>query len=35
MLLRVDDVVQAVRKEREQGGGVEQGAGDAEEMAER
>jgi hypothetical protein len=28
MLLRVDDVVQAVRKDREQGGGgLEQGAG--------
>ncbi|KAJ3574450.1 hypothetical protein NP233_g1766 [Leucocoprinus birnbaumii] len=32
MLLRVDDVVQAVRKNREQGGGVEQGAGPEEMM---
>lgn len=34
MLLRVDDVVQAVRKDREQGGGggIEQGAGPEEMM---
>lgn len=34
MLLRVDDVVQAVRKDREQSGGGQQAAG-GEEMMER
>ncbi|KXN81822.1 T-complex protein 1 subunit gamma [Leucoagaricus sp. SymC.cos] len=35
MLLRVDDVVQAVRKDREQGGGMEQSAAGPEEMMEQ